>query len=236
MSSLPGSPRFPSAGRSSFSRAGDGTSRRPELSVHNQEQEACARQAIAAAAARARVSYAFRVARGEVRTEVLAAAVQADLLIVGAGSLSPGGRTRLGGTARAAAEHAPGSVMISRPGRQATARALVVHDGSAAARRALQAATGMFGAGEWGPLAVMIDSDEVDGAHSLRRDVASELEQAGVKHRFLHDANPAPDRLCRLASQAGADVLVLAADSRTVAGERRLRLLETIDCPVLLVR
>ena len=206
-----------------------------ELDAHNLEQEACARQAIAAAAARARVGYAFRVARGQVRAEVLSAAGRADLLIVGIGSASPGGRARLGGTARAAAEHAPRSVMISRPGTRAMARPLVLCDGSDGAKRALRAAIRVFGAGERG-LAVLIDSADAGRAKAVRRDVESELAPAGVKHGFLSSANPAPDQLCRLAAQAGTDVLVIAADPRIIAGERRLRVLVSIACPVLLVR
>ena len=206
-----------------------------ELDAHNLEQEACARRVIAAAAARERVGYAFRVARGQVDAEVLSAAGQADLLIVGIGSVGPGGRARLGGTARAAAEHAPRSVMISKPGTRMIARPLVFHDGSDGAKRALQAAIRIFGAGERG-LAVLIDSADAGRAEALCRDIESELGTAGVKHRFLSSANPAPDRLCRLAAQAGADVLVIAADSRIIAGERRFRVLESIACPVMLVR
>jgi nucleotide-binding universal stress UspA family protein len=78
------------------------------LEAETRAQEFTARQAIAAAAARARVTYAFRIARGQVDVEVISAAGNGDLLILGTGSRSPGGRVRLGRTARAAAERGPG--------------------------------------------------------------------------------------------------------------------------------
>ena len=206
-----------------------------ELDVQNREQEVSARRAIAAAAARARVAHAFRVARGRVHAEVLSAAGRADLLIVGIGRAAPGGRARLGGTARAAAERAPGSVMISRPGTRTMARPLVFYDGSEGAKRALRAAIRIFAAGEDG-LVVLIDSQDVDEAAALRKDVDDGLRPLGMARRFLRSANPAPDQLCRFATESGADVLVIAADSPVVAGEHRLRVLESIACPVLLVR
>ena len=205
------------------------------LDSHNLELEACARRAIAAAAARTRIEYAFRVTSGRVRTEVLGAAHRADLLIVGMGGDSPGGRARLGGTARAAVEHAPRSVMISKPGMSAIARPLVYHDGTEGAKRAFQAAIRLLGARD-GELVVLIDSNRAPDAEALRRDVESGLASAGVKHRILSGIELGPDRLCRLAAKAGADVLVIEADSGIIAGERRLQVLESIDCPVLLVR
>ena len=88
----------------------------------------------------------------------------------------------------------------------------------------------------WLIRSVLIDSGDAGRADVLRRDIESGLAPSGVTLGFLSSANPAPDRLCRLAAQAGADVLVIAADSRIIAGERRLRVLESIACPVLLVR
>ena len=204
-----------------------------ELDAQNREQEARARRAIAAAAAQAHVAHSFRVARGQVNAEVISAAGRADLLIVGVGRASPGGRARLGGTARAAAEHAPRSVMISRPGTRSIGRPLVFYDGSSGAKRALRAALRIFGAGE---LAVLIDSEDADRAGALRKEVGSGTGLPDARHRFLHGANLGSVELCRLATEAGADVLVIAADSRIIAGEHRQRVLESIACPVLLVR
>ena len=205
------------------------------LDAQNREQEISARRAIATAAARARVTHAFRVARGQVAVEVISAAGDADLLILGIGSTSPGGRARLGGTARTVAERAPRSVLISKPGTRPMGIPLVCYDGSNGAKRALEAAIRIFGAREKG-LTVLIDPEDLDGTGTLRREVADRLNPLRVQPRFLRSVNPAPDQICRFVTESGADVLVIAADSRVVAGSRKPQILESVACPVLLVR
>jgi len=206
-----------------------------ELDAQNREQELCARRAIAAAAARARVTHAFRVARGQVDAEIISAAGKADLLVVGIGGSFLGGRARLGGTARAAAERAPRSVMISKPGGRTIGIPLVYYDGSDGAKRALEAALRMFRTGEE-RLVVLIDSPDLERAGALCKDIDDRLSRRRAKGRILHGTDPAPDQLCRFAAESGADVLVIAADSRVIAGAHRSRVLESIACPVLLVR
>ena len=205
------------------------------LAAQNREQEVSARRAIATAAARAHVAHAFRVAHGQVAVEVISAAGNADLLILGIGSTSPGGRARLGDTARAAAECAPRSVLISKPGTRLVGAPLVCYEGSEGAQRALEAAVRILGARETG-LAVLIISEDIDEAAILRREVEDRLSLLRVQPRFLHSAHPAPDQMCQLANESGADVLVIAADSEVIAGPQRLQILESVVCPVLLVR
>ena len=206
-----------------------------ELDAQTSEQELCAKRAIAAAAGRARISHVFRVLRGRVNAEVINAAGNADLLIVGIGSISPGGRARLGGTARTMAERAPLPVMISKPGTHRIGRPLVVYDGSGSAERALEAAAHIFGAGENG-IAVLIDSEDGARSRQLQKRIADRLVSLNVPFSFVQGDDPEPDRLCRLAVASGAGMLVVPADSRAVSGARRRRVLEAIACPVLIVR
>jgi nucleotide-binding universal stress UspA family protein len=205
------------------------------LEAQNKEQEFSARRAFAAAATRARITHAFRVARGQVDVEVISAAGNADLLILGVGGKSPGGRDRLGNTARAAAERAPHSVLISKPGVRSIGSPLVCYDGSDGAKRALEAAVRLSGVRENG-ITVLIIAEDVDQAGSLRQEVNDRLESLPTRAKFLHSAHPAPDQMCRFAAESGADVLVIGADSDLIAGAEKLVILEQIACPVLLVR
>ena len=72
------------------------------LEAETRTQEFVARRAVAAAAARAHVAYAFRIARGQVDAEVLNAADSGDLLVLGTGDRTPWGGTRLDPAAHAA--------------------------------------------------------------------------------------------------------------------------------------
>ncbi len=205
------------------------------LEDDNRTQEFAARRAVAAAAARARVTYAFRTARGQVDVEVISAAGNGDLLILGTGSRSPGGRVRLGRTARAAAARAPRSVLLSKPGVRSTGVPLVCYDESDGSRRALEAGLRVFGVHE-GTLAVLILADDVAAAERLRRQVEDRLAPLNVRPRFLYGARPLAHEVCRLAGESGAGVLVMAADCAALDEPHRQEVLESVACPVLLVR
>ncbi|MBT5049065.1 MAG: universal stress protein [Rhodospirillaceae bacterium] len=205
------------------------------LSAQNREQEGTARRALAAAARRARIGHAFRVVRGQVEVEVISAADNADLLILGMGSRSPGGRARLGQTARAATERAPRSVLISKPGMRSISSPLVCYDGSEGTKRALDAAIKITGTPESNLTALIVAAD-VDQVGDLRQEVEERLAGFQIHPKFLHCPHPAPDQICRFAMQSGADILVISLESDLIAGQERLTILETVACPVLLVR
>ena len=205
------------------------------LEAETRAQEFAARRAVAAAAARARVTYAFRTARGQVDVEVLSAADSGDLLVLGAGERSPWSRARLGPAARAAAERAPRSVLISKPGTRTAGVPLVCYDGSVGSRRALEAGLRIFGAHE-GRLAVLILADDASDAETLRREVEERLTPLGVGCRFLHGSRPSAREVCALASESGAGVLVMAADCPTLDEPYREEVLESVACAVLIVR
>jgi nucleotide-binding universal stress UspA family protein len=205
------------------------------LVTQYREEAVVARRTIMAAAAKARITSAFRVVRGRVDIEIIGAAGGADLLVLGTGMAALGRRGRLGRTARAAAERAPRSVLIAKPGSYSLSRPLVYFDGSAGSRRALAASVRIAATREDG-LRVLIVGDEPAKAAALRDDVSSALAPLGIEPAFLQIGRPEPVQICRLAAKAGADVLVVAADAALSGESDRLALLESIACPVLLVR
>ena len=205
------------------------------LETETRGQEFAARRAVEAAAARARVTCAFRTARGQVDAEVISAARHGDLLILGIGERSPWGGVRLGRVARAAAERAPRSVLISKPGARSSGVPLVCYDGSAGSRRALEAGLRMFGVHE-GRLAVLILADDAVDAGTLRREVEERLAPLGVGPRFLQGARRLAHEVCGLASDSGAGVLVMAADCPALDEPHREEVLESVSCRVLIVR
>lgn len=205
------------------------------LEEDSRAQESAARQAVALAATRARVAHIFRTVRGQVDAEVLAAADGGDLLILGTGNRVPWGRLRLGRAARAAAERAPRSVLISKPGTRSAGIPLVCYDDSDGSRRALEAGLRVYGLHE-GRLSVLIFAHDVAGAERLRREVEDRLASAGVRSRFVYGARRHAHEICRQAAESGAGVLVLAADGAALDEPQRGEVVEAIDCPVLLVR
>lgn len=112
-----------------------------------------AREALARAAAPARLSFEFSVTRGRVVPQILAAAARVDLLVLGAGGRRRSGRAGLGDTARAAAERARSSVLLLRGGGRIGEPVVVVDDGSPGAAQA--SAVGRALAGPPGPTVVV---------------------------------------------------------------------------------
>lgn len=204
-----------------------------ELTAHYRQQEGYARRALARAAGRAKVGFTFKVARGHVAAEVIAASSGGDLLILGMSSRPMDRFTGI--VAREAAERALHSVLLSKPGRRVTGNALVYYDGTAGARRALGAAAAISG-GNDERLTVLIGVPDLESAAALRTEVDGLLAPLNMRPKFLHSPAPTAVQLCRLAGEAGADVLVIAADDQRLAGGGREKLLETVACPVLLVR
>lgn len=95
-----------------------------------------ARDALSRVAQGRRVTWTFRVVRGAIAPEVLAAAAEADLLVLGAGGHARPGRAGLGATARSAAARAPSPVLLIARGAAMGERVLLVDDGSPIAARA----------------------------------------------------------------------------------------------------
>ncbi|BDG02205.1 universal stress protein [Anaeromyxobacter oryzae] len=104
-----------------------------------------ARAAVDGAAARSGIGASFRIVRGRVTAEVLAAAGEGDLLVLGAAGHARGPRASVGATARAAAASARGPVLLLARGARLGERAAVVDDGSPAAARAVAVARRLAG-------------------------------------------------------------------------------------------
>jgi nucleotide-binding universal stress UspA family protein len=214
-------------------------SRRPldarALEEQLRREAAIVRRALDAAAQRARIRVTFRVARGRVPAEVIAAAEGADLLILGAASHAVGLRFRPGRVALAAAARAPRSVLVLRSGARLTGKPLVPYDGSPGAEKALATAAALARP-TGNRVTVLVTEPDVGKASALRERALQRLRAEQVPAVMRDEIEPTLDTLCRLIARTDADLLVLPADDPRLAGEGSLRLLERVPCPVLLVR
>jgi nucleotide-binding universal stress UspA family protein len=194
-----------------------------------------ARRTLRTLTERAQVRSTFRVVRGRVDVEIIAAAGAGDLLVLGTFSRSIGGPRRPGATAVAAAERAPRSVLLLRRGAKIAGRPIAVHDGSDGADAALDAAV-RLAAGTGKALTVLVIGETAEAADVLQARIADHLAARQVEPQFLRVPRLELDELCRVSRRTDADVLVLDADSPVLAGEARERLLEDVGCAILLVR
>jgi nucleotide-binding universal stress UspA family protein len=134
-----------------------------------------AREVLERTASSHRVTCSFRVTRGLVVHEVLAAAKDADLVVLGAGGYGRSARGAVGETARAAAARAPTSVLLLARGARLGDGIVAVDDGTPAGTRAVAAARRL--APEGRPPAIVCTSD---GAALALVDVLARLGPALV--------------------------------------------------------
>jgi nucleotide-binding universal stress UspA family protein len=193
------------------------------------------RQALQAMAEPAEVQWSFRIARGVIASELLTAAAEVDLIILGRGGWSLTRRRRLGSTARAVLSEAPCLALILQHGAGLEMPVLVVYDGSPLAQKALAAAAALVEEEE-GHLTVLILADGADAAHRLQKQAAGWLQERGVEVRYRLLTKLSVPRLAHIVQLEGGGTLVLPARSPLLQDEALLTLLDEIEIPVLLVR
>jgi nucleotide-binding universal stress UspA family protein len=196
-------------------------------------QAAQARQALATACERQHIKWSFRVVRGEVAPEVLAAAVAADLLSLGKASRPLTRRVQMGSTARVVVAQAPHSVLLLQRDAGIGSPVVMTYDGSSTARQTLVMAE-RLAQESGGYLTVLILADTTEAAQRLQTQTTDWLRgrELVVRHRWLINAGVA--RLVHVVRAEGSGVLVLSA--AILPPEALQTLLDEVDCPVLLVR
>ncbi len=216
-----------------------------ELERHLRLQAGRARRIFEQHAARFRVRAHFRVVRGRVKTEILAAAAGADLVSLGR-STGWAGRRRLGSVARALLAQGTSRLLLLPHGHPATPPrppAAVLYAGDGPSRDALAAgielaagfraergeATGDF-------LVVLLAAADAETADRLRTAARDQLAAAGLSPRFQRLGAATPAALARAVAGSRAHLLVLPVTAPVLAQEDLATLVERFDCAVMLVR
>jgi nucleotide-binding universal stress UspA family protein len=185
-------------------------------------------------AERYHVHSSFRVVRGPVDSELLSAALDADLLAVGQHGHSVGRRARLGSTARTALTRATSAVLLVRAGFESRQPVLVLFDGSTVSHRAVAAAVNI--AGKTGDLRVLVWGVDDEAAYTERQVISSLLEPAGVKAEYQHFHSEDPEAVLELIKKQNVGLIVFGtSDSRLPLGIVQV-ILEEAPQHILLVR
>jgi nucleotide-binding universal stress UspA family protein len=193
-----------------------------------------ARQALERVATRASVRCSFRVVRGRVTEELLAAAAEADLVAVGfTGHAVP--RARPGTTASALATGAGCTILILPPETAIRPPVMAVYDGSAAARHALTLAVRLAQVESW-PLLLWIAGPNVPRRRALQQRAEQRLAGAGLTTAVRDWEDHDLSLLLREVRRYRGGTLVLPADMARGERERLTQVLEQAGGAVLLAR
>lgn len=194
-----------------------------------------ARRSLEATAERRQLRWSFRVVRGEVVAEVLAAAVEADLISLGPVGSLLGSGARAGAAAWAVAVQAPRSVLVLRNGIRPGQPVVTVYDGSFAALQALAVAAQVAEA-DGGRITVLILADSPEAARQLLEEAGGWLAARGRRAAYRRiDRLDAREIAGAVKSERGG-VLVLGAEHLPEGEAETQALIDELDCPLLVVR
>jgi len=205
----------------------------PELERQLRAQAGQMRKLLAAYAARAGVSWDFRVVRGSVATEMLAASVGADLVVLGRR-----GRSlihKMGSTARFIVSQGRGMTLILEQGDRLDLPVAVFYDGSRISGKALEAAIQLVKLRE-GRLSVFILAEVKDRAQEIEMDAMAHLGAYGLAANFRIVFYPTLAKLRHLIRIEGGGPVVLPLAEGSIPADELYELISEIPNPVLLVR
>jgi len=191
------------------------------------------RRRLSRLAERWRITGSFRVARGAIDTELIAAASEADLVILGRMGWS--GSRRLGSTAQAMASQALRPVLIHTPRVKLKPLILVIYDGSETAQKALTMAASLV-QGQQGFLTIAILATGHEEAKGLQTEAAMWLRSRGLQSRYRWLLEADEEMIKYLMSVEGECILVLPGGLPMLDGERLTGLIDELKCPVMVVR
>jgi nucleotide-binding universal stress UspA family protein len=202
-----------------------------ELQLRTQARQA--RRAMERLADRIQLRWSFRVVQGSVPIEVLNAAEESDLVVMGKVGWS--GRRRLGSTTRLVLTEAHRPALILQEGARLSLPVGVVYDGSPAAQRGLAVAAEVMHNSK-GFLTVLILAEDVGTARESQALIVQWLRQRDLRARFRWLIRPTGDGLKSLLQAEGCGLMVLPVGSPFFPGDTMADFLPTMECPVMLVR
>jgi nucleotide-binding universal stress UspA family protein len=184
---------------------------------------------------RAELTCTFRTTRGRVVTEVLTAADDVDVVILGKEAWAAIETGCLGPAVRQVLAKMPVSALILSAGARLTLPLSLVYDGSPLADKALLTAAAMAKQ-ENGHLTIFILAANPERAEDLQEQARRRLEGQDLRITYERMNKKTADKLTDLAAQARYGTIVLPAEMALMRDEAVLDFLDETNIPVLLVR
>lgn len=203
------------------------------LEINLRAQASRARRALTSTAEHARLRHSFHVRRGDISTELLHAAEEVDMIIMGKAGWSR--RRRLGSTTQVVINQAPRHTLILSHGAHLRQPIGVVYDGTPVAQRTLKAAGDLM-RGSKGYIIVVIMADDQETARNLQSDVAQWLKERELEGFYRRLVGEDRSALIKLLKTGGFGALVLPAKDESLPAETLEKIIDETDIPVFLVR
>ena len=214
-----------------------------EVAVHRFESETIERKLRARAAilrheleelaTEHKVPSTFRVLRGPIDRELIAAAVEADLLALGRLGHSLARRARLGSTARTAVARAASAVLLVKTDVE-NGPIIVLYDGSDAGRRALALAAEL--AGKVGDIRTLVWATDEETAFERRQEAADFLANLEAETQYQHLAGDNPQLVMRWINRQKGSLLIVGGWDNNLPADILQTLLDDAEQHILIIR
>lgn len=180
------------------------------------------------------IRHSFRVLRGMVSEQLMSAAPEADILVLGRSGRSPSCRKGLGSTARTALSEGRMHVLLMRPGvTAAEGPLLVLCDRSAASERAIRAAIGI--AGPNSTLHLLVTDPDPETLEHCRKHTETISGEKAIETEYYHLPFTNSRQLASFIRMVDSGLLVIG-EGMNLPAETVKELIDQIDYPVLIVR
>jgi len=190
-----------------------------------------AQKALSDAAEKAKISWTFRVVRGSVASEVLAAAASCDLLTLGWRGWSLARRPRIGSTASAAVSKAMPAMLLSELGTISDLPVVVCYDGSASMRTAVLAAAELAQIGAQDLRVILLS--EPHSWENLRREIANLLAEKPIQPKLTYASSDDRAKLYQAIRRELPALLILPDGKSSLPLELVTKLADEVDFSVL---
>ncbi|HEX7973975.1 MAG TPA: universal stress protein [Anaerolineales bacterium] len=208
---------------------------REQVEQQLRSQARTARRAMENLVGSSRLRWSFRVTQGVIAGELLSAAEQTDLIILGKAGWSHG--RRLGSTARLVVTQAASNALVLQHGVQLGLPVGVVFDGSPQSQRALEIAARLLRRREAYHLLVVLLAGDAEQARYLQGGVTRWLRSRDLQASYRWLLERSGKKLAAMIEgERQRCMLVLPAESQFLPPETILDLLNHTECPVLVVR
>jgi nucleotide-binding universal stress UspA family protein len=205
-----------------------------ELERLLRQQAKQARELLQRTAEARTLRHTFRVLRGMVPEQLMQAAPEADILVLGRSGRSPSCRKGLGSTARAALSECKMNVMLMRPGVTATeGPLLLLYDGSDASKRALSTALEI--AGPTSTLHLLVTEPDPQAVARCKQVTETIKSGRDIKTEYYHLPFTGSRQLVSFIRMIDSGLVVIG-EGMNLPEETLRELIDDIDYPVLVVR
>ena len=177
----------------------------------------------------------FRIARGPVTTEVLSAASDADIVIVGKRGLAQPRRPHLGSTVRALMEETGSMTMILQNGATLSFPLVVVYDETPLAEKSLNVALKLIEDEESGVLTLLIAAEDKEACEHLKEKAKAVTGDLDIPVRYRQLSSPTAQKVADRIQMEERGTLILPGNPTLLEAEVVLSLLAEIDVPVLII-